>query len=79
MLYQEVQTVSIVRTPVYYYCSRPESLSWSVDRYSIQALNGFYDQMDKLVTKCGYRKEVKNDWRILIFYGDSLFKDISKI
>ena len=59
MLYQEVQTVSIVRTPVYYYCSRPESLSWSVDRYSIQALNGFYDQMDKLVTKCGYRKEVK--------------------
>lgn len=59
MLYQEVQTVSIVRTPVYYYCSRPESLSWSVDRYSIQALNGFYDQMDKLVTKCGYRIEVK--------------------
>ena len=59
MLYQEVQTVSIVRTPVYYYCSRPESLSWSVNRYSMRALNGFYDQMDKLVTKCGYRKEVK--------------------
>lgn len=58
-LYQEVQTVSIVRTPVYYYCSRPESLSWSVNRYSMRALNGFYDQMDKLTTKCGYQKEVK--------------------
>ena len=58
-LYQEVQTVSIVRTPVYYYCSRPESLSWSVNRYSMYALNSFYDQMDELVTKCGYQKEVR--------------------
>lgn len=60
MLYKNVHTVSVVRTPVYYYFDRPGSVSHSYNRYSMQIINNFYNQMDELITKCGYTEMVRN-------------------
>lgn len=59
MLYKDVHTVSVVRSPVYYYFERPDSVSHSYNRYSMQIINNFYNQMNELITKCGYTEVVR--------------------